>query len=543
MTNDATQTRKTRYIWFPLLVILTGTGILTTLAFLPNSREDSSKYNLLGMITFSIVASLLLVWTLRYSGIKRLYVLLGTLLIVGTFLASFQIVSMDGRFLPIFGPRPWLARILGSDQTELVNAHHAQIGKYTGPVNLTPQPNDWPGFRGGDRLATVPNAKIQSNWETNPPKLVWSQPCGGGYSSFAIANGFLVTLEQLGDQEALVCYEAATGKIAWKHSWKAAFRESTGGDGPRSTPTIHEGHVYALGATGHFVCVDGATGQEKWSKELLEGNSNVQWAMSGSPLVVDDLVIINPGAQKESSKGKALRAYHRLTGELVWQSGNYRTGYCSPQLATISGVRQILIFDGHGFAGYALENGAELWRKPWRTNYDINVAQPIPLGDDCFFISSGYGTGSAVVQISKKNEQWTHRELWRENRVLLSKFSSPVRRGDYIYGLSDGWMECVNVQTGESEWKDKREQNKGAAYGHGQVLLCGDRILVLSEFGELILLEATPDKLTELGRIDALTEGPKPTGKGGVKSWNYPAFADGKIYVRNEAQMACYDLR
>ncbi len=541
MANDTTPTRKTKYLWFPILVAIIGGGILAALASLPNSRDDSSKFNFLGMMAFAITGGLLLLWTLRYSGFKRRYVLLVLALVGGAVVGSFQIVSMDGRFFPILGPRPWLARLLGSDQTNIVDAHHAQLGSFSGKVDLTPQANDWPAYRGADRQGVANGSKIKSTWEGSPPKMLWAQPCGGGYSSFAIANGFLVTLEQLGDQEALICYEAATGKIAWKTLWKAAFRESTGGDGPRSTPTIEKGLVYAVGATGRLVCVDGSNGEEKWSKDLLEGNSNLQWAMSGSPLVVDDLVIVNPGAQKDSSKGKAVRAYNRLTGDVVWQSGNEKTGYSSPQLATIAGVKQVLIFDGQGFAGYALDTGAELWRKPWRTQYQINVAQPIPLGDDSFFISSGYGSGSGVVQITKNGETWSHKELWKENRVMLSKFSSPVKRGDYIYGLSDGWMECINAKTGESEWKQKLEQTKGAAYGHGQVLLADDRILVLSEFGELILLEATPKELKELGRIDALTEGPRT--KGGVKTWNYPAIADGKIYVRNEAQMACFDLK
>ena len=196
---------------------------------------------------------------------------------------------------------------------------------------------------------------------------MWRQPVGGGWAAFSVANGFLVTIEQRRDQEVVACYEASSGKEVWTAGWDARFSEAMGGDGPRATPTIAGGDVFAFGANGRLVCLDGKDGHEKWAVDTLADNANVQWAQSGSPLVVDNLVIVNPGAQAEGARGKAVRAFDRTTGNEVWAAGNHPTGYCSPHLATLGGKRQVLIFDSAGLAGHDLANGAELWRFPYAT--------------------------------------------------------------------------------------------------------------------------------------------------------------------------------
>ena len=184
------------------------------------------------------------------------------------------------------------------------------------PANLTIQDGDWPAFRGPSRDGIVVGPKISRDWRKQPPREIWRQPVGGGWASFSYANGFLVTIEQRRDQEFVVCYEAATGKEVWKTGWETRFSEDLGmgGDGPRATPTIANGDVFALGAKGRLVCLDGKNGHEKWAVETLDGNKNLQWAMSGSPLVVDNLVIVNPGAQTECRQGTCgpcIRPYDR----------------------------------------------------------------------------------------------------------------------------------------------------------------------------------------------------------------------------------------
>jgi len=301
--------------------------------------------------------------------------------------------------------------------------------------------------------------------------------------------------------------------------------------------------VFPIGAKGRLVCLNGADGKEKWTIDTLDGNANLQWAMSGSPLVVGNLVIVNPGAQTEDAKGTAVRAYDRATGQPVWAAGNEKAGYASPELATLGGVRQVLVFDAAGLGGYELLTGTELWRFPWATYMGINVAQPIVVDPQAVFISSDYSgeaTGGCLVRVAQADGKWNAQQVWRtNNKVMRCKFNSPVRRmgpeGDYAYGLDDpGKLECVDLKTGKSKWKDDRRERKGDAFGQGQVLLQDDLIVALTEYGELVLVEATPARFHELGRIEALTKG--------KKTWNTPALAHGRVYVRNEEEMACFDL-
>jgi outer membrane protein assembly factor BamB len=299
-----------------------------------------------------------------------------------------------------------------------------------------------------------------------------------------------------------------------------------GGKGPRATPTIADGDVYALGATGMLTCLELATGQVKWSVNILEDNDNVRWGMSGSPLVYDQVVVVNPGVQRPSTQGRALVAYDRTTGKTVWSTGDRKAGYSSPMLAKLGGRRQLVLFDGEGVAGYDPDQGTELWRFRWDTMNGINVAQPLVLDGDRVFITAAYGMGCAMLHVTESNGTWTAKPLWR-NKNLRCKFSSPVVYQGYLFGLDDGGvLACLDEKTGAQKWRQGR-------YDEGQLLLTGDLLLMLSEGGQLALVEARPDQYHELARTDALK---------GKKTWNCPALAGGKAYIRNAEEMACYDL-
>jgi outer membrane protein assembly factor BamB len=337
-----------------------------------------------------------------------------------------------------------------------------------------------------------------------------------------------VTIEQRGGEEVVVCYEAATGKECWTYSYPAHFKETMGGPGPRATPTIADGDVYSLGATGILVRLDGTSGKEKWKVNILEDNNNIMWGMSGSPLVYDNVVVVNPGKQRESADGRAVVAYDRETGKEVWAAGNAQAAYASPMLATLAGRRQILIFDAVGLAGYDAAKGDELWRYEWKTANDINVAQPVLLPDDRVFITSGYWHGCAMLKISEVNGQFSFKGVWPNtpNRAMHCKFSNPVYYQGYLYGLDEGRLVCVDADKGKSQWKEKD-------YGHGQLLLAGDKLVILAESGELAVVAADPKAFHELGKFKALK---------GEKTWNYPTMAGNRVFVRNHIEMACYEL-
>ena len=518
-------------------------GVIALLAAWAAPGRDSDMVRVPLIAGVLVAFTLALLWLLRPLGTGRKVTSLGLLWLVGLPMLVWRLASMDGNFGPILVARNWVQdAFLGGSPDAILERHRQEQGSAGVLANLTIKPGDWPGYRGANRDGVTTGPKLSRDWSKAPPKQIWKQPIGGGYASFAIANGFLVTIEQRRDREVVVCYEAATGKEVWATGWDTHFEERLGGPGPRATPTIAD-DVFALGAKGRLVCLNGADGKEKWGVETLENNNNIEWAMSGSPLVVDNLVIVNPGAQTEEAKGRAVRAYDRATGHEVWAAGNHKAGYASPQLATLGGVRQVLIFDAAGLGGYELRKGTELWRFPWPTYMGINVAQPIVVDDKTVFISSDYSgeaTGGALLRVTQADGKWSATEVWRtKNTVMRCKFNSPVRRttpeGDYVFGLNDpGKLECVDLKTGKLVWKDDRRERRGEAFKQGQILLCDDLIVALTEFGELVLVEATPAAFRELGRIDALTTR--------TKTWNPPAMAHGRVYVRNEEEMACYDL-
>lgn len=380
----------------------------------------------------------------------------------------------------------------------------------------------WTNFRGPARDGRYDEIPILTNWPASGPPLLWKQPIGGGYASFVVAEGMAFTIEQRRSQEIVAAYDVETGRELWTHGWDAEFRESMGGDGPRATPTWEAGRLWALGAQGDLICLDSKSGKVQWSKNILKDNgaTNLQWGMSGSPLIVDDKVVVLPGGRA----GKSVVAYNKVTGAPVWRSLNDTQAYVSPMLVTLAGKRQILMVSSNRVVGLAPEDGTLLWESSWNTDMGINVSQPIVVDANRFFISSGYGKGAALVEITASGDALSARKVW-ENTSMKNKFNPSVLYEGNAYGLDEGILTCVDVKTGERRWK-------GGRYGFGQVLLASGHLIVITEEGELVLVKASPDKHTEVARFPAI-EG---------KTWNNPALAGGRLLVRNQTQMACFDV-
>lgn len=380
----------------------------------------------------------------------------------------------------------------------------------------------WTNFRGPARDGRYDETPIRTNWPAEGLPLLWKQPIGGGYASFVVAEGIAFTIEQRRRQEVVAAYDLETGRELWTQGSDAEFKESMGGDGPRATPTWEAGRLYALGAQGDLRCFEAKTGKLNWSKNILKDNGadNLQWGMSGAPLIVDDKVIVLPGGRA----GKSVVAYNKLTGAQVWKSLNDTQAYVSPMLVTLAGKRQIVVVSATRIVGLAVEDGSLLWESGWNTDMGINVSQPIVIDANRFFISSGYGKGAALVEVTGSGNELTAKKVW-ENTSMKNKFNSSVVFEGNIYGLDEGILTCIDVKTGERRWK-------GGRYGYGQVILASGHLIVITDTGELVLVKATPDKHTELAKFSAI-EG---------KTWNYPAIADGRLLVRNQTQMACFDI-
>ena len=404
---------------------------------------------------------------------------------------------------------------------EATSAAVSQPAAATTASAAKPGRNYWTEFRGPGRAGRYDDAAVLIAWPKAGLRELWRQPIGEGYSSFTIAEGHAFTSEKRRHQEATVAYDIATGRELWTDTSDAEFVEEMG-NGPRATPTWDEGRVYALGGTGELRCVDSRNGKLIWSRDTLKENgaSNLQWGQAVSPLVVDDKVVVLPGG----SSGKSVVAYNKLTGAPAWKSLNDRQAYTSPMLVTLAGKRQILVVSATRVIGVAVENGAILWDYSWDTQMGINISQPLVVDKDRFFISAGYGKGCALVEVIPDGQRFVARKVW-ENIRLKTKFNSPVLHDGYVYGLDEGILTCLNVDTGEQKWKDGR-------FGYGQVLLASGHLIVMSDKGELALVKATPERFEEVARFSAL-EG---------RCWNYPAIADGRLLVRNAKEMVCYDI-
>ena len=470
---------------------------------------------------------LILLW-LRPAG-RIIIRLLGTLAIV-VLSVSYLFIFFDLRFeVDGTGMRPIVS--FGTTESRYSELEQHRVRQINEPsiaeaTDLTPRKAEhryWTQFRGPNMDGHYNEMDILTSWPAEGLPLLWRQPVGGGYASFAIADGRAFTIEQRRHKEVVAAYELDTGREIWTYSWEAEFRETMGGNGPRATPTWHEGRVYALGATGELRVLDAQTGDLFWGVNILADNGaeNLQWGMVASPLIVDEMVIALPGG----SPGSSVAAYHKLTGEPIWKSLDDRQAYTSPMLVNLAGVRQILVVSRERIMGLRPEDGSFLWGYPWSIDNGVNVAQPVIMNESRVFISTGYGRGAAVFELRRGESGFSAHTVW-ENTRMKNKFTSSVLHDGYIYGLDEAILACIDPQTGERMWK-------GGRYGYGQVLAASGHLIVSTERGELVLVEATPESHREVARFAAIQG----------KTWNHPAIADGVILVRNAKEMAAYAVR
>ncbi len=475
----------------------------------------------------------LLIWWMFVSGVAwktRFKGLFGAVLAFVLFFTVVRVESFEGDMVPRFQ-----FRFLPTAEQRAVEyfeqADNSANQKSESAETLVALEADWPGYRNALRDGIARDQQIRTDWESEPPKLLWKHPVGAGWGSFCVVGDRVFTQEQRGEEELVVCYDVTTGKQIWTQSEPVRFSETLGGVGPRATPVFEEGRLYTMGGTGILNCLDAATGQPVWSHDLLkEGDlKNLTWGMAGSPLIRDDLVIVNQGVSPATAdkKNQAVIAFDKLSGEKVWWSGTHKPSYSSPQYAVLNGTPQVLIFNAKGLEGFSLEDGQSLWFFEWTNHAGCNAAQPIPLDDDSVFLGAGYGLGSARIEIApgKSSEKTAQvKEEWKSLSLKL-KFNSAVKQEGYVYGLDEGVLTCLDLQTGKRQWKRGR-------YGYGQLLLVDGYLIILAEDGRVELVEANPEKYVQRGKFQAI-EG---------QTWNNPALARGRLFVRNSEEAACYDL-
>lgn len=508
----------------PLVILVLGGTLVAAIQGTELFARDAAVQFLATSSAIALTLMLLAFWAIFFTGLpgRTRAVLLTTG--IGLIVAFFSVVRIEG----VSGDmRPAFAwRWRPSADHNLVAGISAEGKPVDSTVDLTQTTDhDFPQFLGPNRDGKLDGPRLASNWQTQQPKKMWRQPIGAGWSAFAVVGPYAITQEQRGDRELVTCYELLTGKLLWAHADPGRFSEVIAGDGPRSTPTIADARVYTLGASGRLNCLDGATGEKIWTHDILAENNapNVEWGKSCSPAIVDELVVVSAGGPD----GRSLVAYHKTTGDEMWHGGDDPSSYSSPVVATLAGVRQILIVNHHALAAHDPANGRVLWRYPWEGSQP-KVAQPIPVGDGQVLIASGYGIGSMLLDVEKQDDgELTVRQAWKTHNLKLKpKFTNPVLQDGFVYGLDDGRsLVCLELADGKRRWQ-------GGHYGHGQLLLVGDLLLVQAESGEVALVEASPKRYRELCSFSAI-EG---------KSWNSPALAGRYLLVRNSEEAACYEL-
>ncbi len=514
---------KSRIRWLPAVIIVALTILAIILLWIVDAPHRQSRV-LHTVLALMLSFLLMLLWLLFFSRVRwkvRLLTFGAIVLILFLSTVLFRVKGFSGDLVPLLEWR-WGEK-----------AAESLMGSSPTAPLFPPQAGGkgYPQFLGPHRNGTVQGIKLARDWSERPPQLLWRQPIGAGWSAFAVAGNSAITQEQRGEYEMVVCYDLKSGRERWSHSDHDRYEATPAGVGPRATPTIVEDRVYTLGATGILNCLDLGTGERIWSEDILYDNDAelASWGMSGSPLVLDDLVVVSAGGKN----GKSLVAYHKDTGERVWRDGSDPAGYSSPLITTLAGVLQILIFNYGSVAAHDPSNGQVLWQQPWPNTTEC-IAQPVPLPEDHLFVSSGYGIGCKLFQIERDvNNQLKATLVWETPR-LKAKFTNVVHRDGYIYGLDDGVLVCLDLVDGQRKWKRGR-------YGHGQVILVDDPdgtrdqnslLLVSAESGDVLLVEVNPNESKELARFPALES----------KTWNNPALAGQYLLVRNDREAACYAL-
>lgn len=450
-------------------------------------------------------------------------------------LAMFRVTRLDGELVPQFESR-WQSKAELPRVQSNVTAGNPVVAEVLIPAEARQRgPDDFPQFLGKQRSAVIDDVQLVANWKTKPPEILWKQPIGAGWSSFAIQGDVAVTMEQRDDEQWVTAYDVLTGKLYWQVALPGTHFNVMGGAGPRATPAIDNDQVFTQTATGQVACIDLATSQIVWQCDLMKlggwdqgaSEAAISWGRSGSPLVTDALVVLPLGAP-DGTADRSLIAFDKKTGEVRWRAGDDQIGYSSPSQTRLLDKDQIVIMNEASVTGHDVDTGKVLWSVPWdgHSNSSANCSQTETISANQMLISKGYSQGAKLVEFSMDDKgEWSTKTVWEETTVLKTKFTSPVVRGEYAYGLSDGRTECVRIADGKRQWK-------GRGYGHGQLLLVGDTLLIMAEQGDLALVAADPKQFNELARIPAIT---------GV-TWNVPSLSGDHLLIRNSDEAACIKL-
>jgi outer membrane protein assembly factor BamB len=381
---------------------------------------------------------------------------------------------------------------------------------------------DWPQWRGPNRDGISAETGLMDSWPAGGPLLMWkTQGLGEGYSAFAVVGERLYTQGQQGNQEFVLAFDTSTGKLLWKTASGHAYHESRG-NGPRGTPTVAGNRLYALAADGTLLCLDTANGARVWGMNVVGkfGGHVPTWGISESPLLEGDRVIVTPGGP-----GASVVALDKATGDLVWKSQSDPAGYSSPMTIEAGTSRTVVVFTARGAIGLDVKSGEFQWRYDKVANRTANIATPI-VHDGYVFLSSDYGTGCGLLKLTPGAQGVSASEVYF-NREMKNHYSTSVLIGDYVYGFSSSILTAMKFATGAVAWRNR-------SVGKGSITYAEGRLYALSEDGVMGLIDATPQEYREESRFEI--------HRGSYPTWTPPVIANGKLYLREQDNLYCYNI-
>lgn len=387
---------------------------------------------------------------------------------------------------------------------------------------------DWPQYRGpsADGIAATSDGAINPDGQL---QVLWKVPTNLGFSSFSVDDGRVFTLVVEGEAEVLVALDEKSGKEIWRtklgpNKYRggggAGAAGNRGGDGPRTTPTVDGDLVYVYDAAMNLVCVNAVDGAEVWRHDIIKefAGRNITWENATAPVTREGLLFISGGGP-----GESMLAFNKRTGEVKWRTGDEKMTHATPVIRSINGKAQVIFYMQSGLVSVSPEDGKEFWRAPFRFSTS-SAASPV-VENDLIYCSAGYGVGAGLFRV---NDSDSVEEVWKKPNRLMNHWSTPVVVDGYLYGIykfkkyGKAPLQCVELKTGEVKWSQKN-------FGPGNCILVGDKLAVLSDSGELVIVEADPHQYQELAREKVLDG----------KCWSMPAFSDGKLYIRSTKEGAC----
>ncbi len=399
------------------------------------------------------------------------------------------------------------------------------------------QPADWPQFLGPERNGISRETGLIDAWPSDGPREVWRVPGGVGMSGFAIADGRLYTMVQKTGKQWVIARDAKTGKSMWETPVADAYRNPMG-NGPRATPTVTKDSLFAFTGEGKLFALKTSDGGILWHHDVVKehgGDQHADYGMACSPMVANDLVIVTAGAPDAT-----VVAYDAKTGKQKWTAGqNAPAGYSSPALLKVGGRSQVVVFYGSAAEGFDPKTGESLWKYPYQTNYDCNIATPIAV-DGNVFLSAGENHGSVLLSLTPKDADsktgpFTVSEVWQSQgpkSVLRNEWQTSILLGKNLFGFDNvggagpvTHLTCIDAKTGERKWQQLR-------FGKGNMIAADGKLILSTMKGELVLLAANPEKFEELGRVKLLG-----------MTRQAPALAGGLVYLRDDRDIVCVDLR